>query len=252
MVVHFLLVNLALILLALCVVLARRIGPALIARYDGGALRVEPAGAVRAMLPHDLDVNQKAAWAQLQQWCFDGAGDGRTPFWRPWLMPRVERRFSIAVLLGSEAAGRAQLAEAFSREIDGSHQLQQAGGAWARLRLRLRVKWLDCVWWRTRKPEDPWDSGYLADDPLALKHLRKFLPRRATLMVADAMPSEAVLERVSALSARCAAFHHPVRLLIVDTALPAALGLTRDAEGASWQSTLPGVGAVPVITLAGE
>jgi hypothetical protein len=41
-------------------------------------------------------------------------------------------------------------------------------------------------------------------------------------------------------------------LLIVDTELPAALRLTRDADGALWRSALPEVGAVPVITLSGE
>jgi hypothetical protein len=245
-------VALALMLLVLCLVLARRCGPALIARYDDGALRVEPASGVNETLPRDLSANQKAAWTQLQQWCFDGAGDGRTPFWLPWAMPRVERRFSIAVLLGAKGAGNSQLAEAWSREIDGSNQLQHAGGAWARLCLRLRVKWNDCVWWRARKPADPWDSGYLVGDALALEHLRKFLPRRATLMVANALPSAALLERIAVLSARCTAFHHPVRLLIVDTVLPAALGLTRDADSALWRSALPGVGAVPVITLFGE
>ncbi len=242
-------------LLALCVlllVLARRIVPTLIARYDNGALRVSPAGAGTEIPLQDFSANQKAVWTQLQQWCFDGAGDGRAPLWRPWAMPRVERRFAIAVFLGATGGSRSQLAETLSREIDGSHQLAQAGSAWARLCLRLRVKWNDCVWWRAREPADPWDSGYLADDPMALDHLRQFLPRRATLMVADAMPSAALLERIAVLSARCGAFHHPVRLLIVDAALPEALSLTRDALGASWQSALPGVGAVPVIALSGE
>jgi hypothetical protein len=243
---------LALMLLALCLAIARRIGPALIARYDDGALRVAPEGAVCATPARDLNENQKSACTPLQQWCFDGAGDGRTPFWRPWVMPQVERRFTMAVLLGATGDGASQLAEAFSREIDGSHQLARAGGTVARLCLRLRVKWHDCVWWRAREAADPWDSGYLVDDPFALEHLRAFLPRRATLMVANALPPDALLERIAVLDARSGAFRHPVRLLMVDTVLPTALGLTQDPHGSVWCSALTSGGAVPVISLADE
>ncbi len=233
----------------LCLVPALRIGPTLIARYDDGALRVAPVGVIDEALPRDRGATQKAARVQLLQWCFDGAGDGRAPFWRPWLMPGVGRRFSMAVLMGSTEAGASQMAEAFSREIDGSHQLSQADSRWARLCLRLRVKWNDCQWWRARELADPWDSGYLIDDLLALQYLRSFHPRRATLMVAVAMPAGALRERIDVLCARCAAFQHPVRLLVVDGALPAALDLTLDPDGATWRN---GTGAVPVISVSGD
>jgi hypothetical protein len=210
-----------LIFITLCLVLAKRIAPALIARYDNAVLRVAPVKAVDLDAAGPLRADQQAAWDQLQHWCFDGAGDGRSPLWQPWAMPRVEQRFSIALLTGAKGAGKSQLVEAFSRAIDGSNQLQRAGGAGGRLALRLRVKVNDCLWWRARKPTDPWDSGYLFDDAAVRQRLPRFLPRRATLMVADAWPAASLRECISALNARRADFHHPVRLLIVDTALPA-------------------------------
>jgi len=238
------------IVFALCLVPARRIGPALIARYDDGALRVAPADAVSNVPRHELGADQKAAWVQLLKWCFDGAGDGRTPFWRPWIMPRVGQRFSLAVLVGDTVGGALPLAEAMSREIDGSNQLAQAGGGWSRLCVRLRVKWHDCAWWRARELADPWDSGYLVDDPLALQCLQAFLPRRATLMVAVAMPADALLERIAVLSTRCAAFQHPVRLLVVDDVLPTALGLTCNSDRSTWRSGVAALGPVTVISPA--
>ena len=237
------------VVFALCLMPAMRIGPALIARYDDGALRVAPAAAVDDPPLRDFSANQKAAWVQLLRWCFDGAGDGRTPLWRPWMAPHVVRPFSMAVLVDPAANGASLTAEAFSREIDGSHQLTQAGGSVARLWLRLRVKWQDCCWWRARELADPWDSGYLIDDPRALQHLRAFHPRRATLMVAVALPPDALLERIAVLSARCEAFQHPVRLLVVDGALPAALGLSVDPDGTTWHN---GTDAVPVMDLSGR
>ncbi len=239
---------------ALCLVPAWRVGPALIARYDDGALRVAPAStnANGETSRCDFSAHEKAILVQLLQWCFDGAGNGRSPLWRPWAMPHVGRRLSIAVLVGDTVGGASQLAEALSREIDGSNQLAQAGGAWSRLCLRLRVKWNDCLWWRARELADPWDSGYLVDDPPALRRLQAFFPRRPTLMVAVAMPADALLDRIAVLSARCAAFQHPIRLLVVDGVLPAAIGLTADPDGATWRTGLHGLGVVPVISLPGD
>jgi hypothetical protein len=206
-------------LFGLCLAPASHVGPALIARYDNDVLRVGPVDVLAVNAAGLWQANQQAAWDQLQHWCFDGAGDGRAPLWQPWAMPRVEQRFSIAVLTGANGVSTSQRVEAFSREIDGSNQLQRAGGAVGRLALRLRVKANDCLWWRARQPTDPWDSGYLIDDAAACKRLRQFLPRRATLMVADTLPSALLRECIAALRARSNDFRHPVRLLIVDAVL---------------------------------
>lgn len=185
---------------------------ALVARYDGEVMRVEPPAAV-AQATGPLSDAQQATWRQLQAWCFAGAGDGRSPFWRPGALPRVEQRFAVATLAGGPEADLQQLVEAFSRHLDGSDQLAAAGGALAGLLLRLRVKRDNALWWRARQPSDPWDCGYLIGTPEAL---RRFQPRRATLLVADdSLPDAALLEALHILQTRSAGFHHPVRLLVL-------------------------------------
>lgn len=186
---------------------------ALVARYDGEVMRVEPPAAV-AQATGPLSDAQQATWRQLQAWCFAGAGDGRSPFWRPGALPRVEQRFAVATLAGGPEADLQQLVEAFSRHLDGSDQLAAAGGALAGLLLRLRVKCNDAFWWRARQASDPWDCGYLLGEPAAL---RRFQPRRATLMVADdSLPDAALLEALHILQTRSVGFRHPVRLLVLD------------------------------------
>lgn len=185
---------------------------ALVARYDGAVMRVEPSTALaRAAGP--LSDTQQATWTRLHAWCFAGAGDGRSPFWRPGVLPQVEHRFTATTLVDGPDADRARLVEAFSRHLDGSGQLEAAGGAVAGLLLRLRVKRDNALWWRARQASDPWDCGYLIGDTAALQ---RFQPRRATLMVAEAgLPDAALREAFQTLQARSAGFHHPVRLLVL-------------------------------------
>jgi hypothetical protein len=184
----------------------------LVARYDGEVMRVEPPTAL-ARTAGPLSDAQQATWARLHAWCFAGAGDGRRPFWRPGVLPRVGQRFALATLADGPGVDRARLVEAFSRHLDGSDQLEAVGGALAGLLLRLRVKCTDALWWRARQAADPWDCGHLIGEPSAL---RRFQPRRATLMVADeSLPDAALREALQILQARGAGFHHPVRLLVL-------------------------------------
>lgn len=182
----------------------------LMARYDGQALSVEPPEPLFRGRP--LNGVQQAAWQQLQAWCASGSGNGRSPLWRPLQRPALAQPVSVAVLRGAHGA---QLAEAFSRQIDGSDQLATSGGRWAERWLRLRVKLQDAQWWRARQSNDPWDAGYLLSAPAARLALQRFVPRRATLLVASGWPPDALLEAVATLQARCAAFLHPVRVLVV-------------------------------------
>jgi hypothetical protein len=202
------------------VVVARRVGPVLVARYDGAALRVAPPEGAAQPAARTPLATRPADGSALQAWCFAGAGDGRSPFWRPWTVPRVEQRFSIATWAEAAGAELPRLVEAFARHIDGSDRLDALAGPFARIALRLRVKGHDAMWWRARQSADPWDSGYLVDDAEALQALRRFLPRRATLLVAQDLPLDALRERITLLGARRAAFHHPVRLLVLGTVLP--------------------------------
>lgn len=166
-------------------------------RFDRAALSVEPPAGYRAGPPN---ADQAAAWQWLQSWCFEDLK-------RPWAM---------AYLVGTAGSGRSHLAEAFSRHLDGDERLQQLRPGWPRLRLRLAVKLADSLPWRARQPGDPWDCGFLPGNEAALQALGRFLPRRATLMVADELPPSAVAERIAALAPRQAQFRQPVRLLIVE------------------------------------
>lgn len=171
------------------------------ARYDSALmLAPEQSGAT----PTSVSI----AW---RTWCLAGAGDGSTPFWRPWLLPQVQQRFVMA--RAPERAG--PWVDALMCELDGSLQLAAAGGRVAGLLLRLRVKCIDMAWWRKRRPEDPWDAGYLHDTPAVRSRLGSFLPRRPTLLVARS-PDPVFLTRCArTLSVRQSGFRHPVRLLVL-------------------------------------
>ncbi|MDO9599142.1 MAG: hypothetical protein Q7J47_15605 [Azoarcus sp.] len=225
-------------LFALGLIPARRVGPALIARYDGDVMRVEAPTSTAAIRPENIepratdpattdlqtlapgDSHSQADWHRLQAWCFAGAGSGRSPLWQPWVAPQVEQRFTVGSFAGGMAAHDTGLIERFSRYLDGSTQLDTAGGGLARLLLRLRVKRNDCMWWRERQATDPWDCGYLAPQPATLQHLRHFRPRRATLLLAHELPATDLAACIATLNANCHDFHHPVRLLVLGSAAP--------------------------------
>jgi len=166
-------------------------------RFDREALSVEPPAGYQ---PGPPNADQAAAWQWLQDWCFEDLK-------RPWAM---------AYLGGPLGSGRSHLAEAFSRHLDGDTLLQQLPHGWPRLRLRLAVKLTDSLPWRARQPADPWDCGFLPGSEVALQALSRFVPRRATLMVADELSAPAVAERIEALAPRQAQYRQPVRLLIVE------------------------------------
>lgn len=205
----------------------RRLLATLRARFDGAALRV--ALPDRPVLPLAMPTAAQAArWAPLESWCFDGAGTGRSPLLRPARAPQVTQRFSIAVW-PAEDPGDLDLIEAFSRHLDGSHQLLAAGGTLAGLRLRLRVKWCDVAWWRSRRASDPWDCGYALNEPPARAALARFEPRRATLVVAVGWPPEALMEALAAMQSSSPRFAHPVRWLVIPTGPDAIIERLRSA-----------------------
>ncbi len=196
-----------------CAVVAWRVLPALMARFDRAVLRVEPPTPITPMTAAQ-DQAGTEAWARLHDWCFEGAGDGRSPLLQPWAVPKVERKLSALAFAFEPAEDRARLIERFSRHLDGSDQLARAGGALAGLLLRLRVKRDDCLWWRARRPSDPWDCGYLIGSVEGLNGLQRFQPRRATLMVADGLDDATCREVLQILETRSAGFRHPVRVLV--------------------------------------
>lgn len=214
----------------------------LVARYDGQTLSVEPPEPLPRSGP--LTAVQQAAWQHLQAWCASGAGDDLSPLWRPLQRPALAQPVSVAVLRGALGA---QLAEAFSRQLDGSDQLAGAGGRWAGRWLRLCVKLQDAQWWRARQPSDPWDAGYLLSTPAARMALQRFVPRRATLLVASGWQPDALLEAVVTLQARCAVFLHPVRVLVVSPGAGPAPGQPERSYPMPWRAAARLVAEAAVI-----
>ncbi len=190
----------------------------LVARYDERLLQASLSTDVPALGVAALEPAQVRAWQSLQAWCLAGAGPGRSPPWCPWAPPAVERRWSVAVLTGGGPDGRARVAEALCRELDGALLLAACRSRAAGLALRLKVKLSDAAWWRARRPADPWDSGYLRADSNVTGALAGFVPRRATLIVMVEPSDDLQRTTIAQLSARRAAFRHPVRLLIVAAA----------------------------------
>ena len=199
----------------ICLAPARHIGPTLVARFDGVALRVEPSGDTVSADAAPLHAGRRATWAGLEHWCLHGSGPGCAPWWRPADLPDVELRLSVAVLTGGTEVDRRRLAEVFSRHIDGSTRLQALGGRLRGLGWRLRIKLDECLWWRPRPPATPWDAGYLPLSAAAVAPLAHFRPRRPTLIVADALHPQVLAQALRALQAHQATFRHPVRLLVL-------------------------------------
>jgi len=204
---------------------ARRAGWwwALRARYDGDAMRPAPPIPFARPWTGPSGERQQQAWQELERWCMAGAGSGRVPFWRPWAAPDVPQRFAVGLLVGASGTGKSHLAEALSRQLDGDDRLQALPSPGARLRWRLQLKWQDCQWWRARRPEDPWDCGYLVEGAAMQQRLAAFRPRRRTLMVADALAPPVLQASIRTLREQQRGYAHPVRLLVIDTAVPGPL-----------------------------
>lgn len=218
-------------LLVLCWIPGRQVGPAAIARYDEGAMRPFAPGSSPMQRSATLSAAQVQAWDAISRWCHRGAGDGSSPLLRPWVFPKAEVRFSVAVLAGPKGAGKSRLVEAFSRHLDGNEQLSKLTSRWARWRVKLRVKAVDCAWWLERKSDHPWDCGYLVEDVAAHERLDLFLPRRPTLFIADELTASFVATCVDRLDARRAEFRYPVRVLVIDTDDSGGLGMIRSGRG---------------------
>jgi len=100
-------------------------------------------------------------------------------------MPNIEQRFRIAVVTGLDGMEESHFIEAFLQELNGSNRLAAAKGTRAKLGSRLKTKIIDCQWWRARQRGDPWDCGYLVEDPTARRRLSTFLPLRSTRLIAE-------------------------------------------------------------------
>lgn len=148
----------------------------------------------------------------------------------------MAQRLAVAALRGPDAAATIAWANAFARQIDGSARLDALPGTPARLALRLGVKAHDAMWWRARQSDDPWDAGWAINTPPALRHWKaRFMPRRATLILADRAETTALQPCLAALMLRSDDLRHPVRWLWVggedDIAPVLGLAVARFALG---------------------
>ncbi len=148
---------LTLMLFVPCMAPAARIGPILIARFDNRALRPVPPADQETRLAVPSGAVQQRVRAELEAWCLAGTGNGRSPLMRPWVMPEVPERFSLAILVGENRAGKSQLVEAFARSLDRDDELATltTRSRLAGWRLKLSVKWHELLWWRARHARQP-------------------------------------------------------------------------------------------------
>lgn len=197
----------------------------LLARFDTRALRDLPPEADPAPAAAD------ALRGPVLRWALAGLGSGRAPWWRPRALPDVAQRFSTAVLVTDDTAAALRACQRLARGLDRNDELAAvaAQSRAAGLRLRLAVKWHELWWWRARHARQPWDCGALIDDPEAL---RRFVPRRPTLVLAAGLAPERLRDAAALLRARSPAYPQPVRLLALvahaDAAPPGATVIAAD------------------------
>jgi hypothetical protein len=165
----------------------------LLARFDTRVLRVAPPRP----LP-DVRPDEALPLAALRAWC----------------LAEPARRFAVQALPPAPGVDLPRALEALQRDLDGDFQLRALPPGWPRISLRLRVKAVDALPTRWRPMDAPWDAGYLADGLAVRAALAQFLPRRPTLMVADAMTEAALRVAVDALTSAAPQFRWPVRLIV--------------------------------------
>lgn len=190
------------------------------ARFDTVALQA-PAAAPRAT-EQALRQRDPATWAQLLDWCH--TPDARSTQ-APW-HGRASNDFAVAQLLAADDANVSDhlrpWAQALARHIDGSVALEALPGRLPGLAWRARIKLNDAMWWRPRQASDPWDAGWASTSPPAERQLQnRFLPRRATLILAQAADSDGLRLALASLAQRGAELQHTLRWLWVG-ALPEA------------------------------
>ena len=184
------------------------------AGFDSQALR-PPAAAVGEQARLKA---QAATVRALTAWCLQGS------------VPKLEQRMVVGALrgaVGAEALALMAWADAFARQMDGGMRLDALPTRAAGLAWRIQTKFNDARVWRSRRSHDPWDAGWAQSNPPALRRLQaEWMPRRATLVLADAADHAALRLALTALWQRHAAFRHPVRWLWVGggAELPAAPG----------------------------
>lgn len=179
----------------------------LAARFDGLALRPPAAEPGQARLQAD----RPGPWQALEAWCWTGRTDTG-----PQAARAAGAGLAVAALDGEDAAACRCWVDAFARQLDGSSRLDALPGRAAGLPWRLQIQLLDTLAWRARRTRDPWDAGWALSSPVALDRWRAhFVPRRPTLVLADAADFPALQPALAGLAARSLGWRQPVRWLWV-------------------------------------
>ena len=173
----------------------------------------EVTGLTPWVLPEDAQVRQ--AHERLLDWLTSLVASAPVwRWWRPWHQQRPAEPLSVMLLLGPNGVGKSQLAWEMTKSVGAAGSRAPGNrswdaGEWRHDHLQARFG-LD-----KQVPSLP-TAGALAD-------LRRWRPRRPTLLVLDE-PGVGVAGLVlDTLQLIAEQFHYPVALLIVDQVTPAEL-----------------------------
>lgn len=205
----------------------------LFSRFDGLALQAPPPVSAAELAQHraeaEADSRLDSALLPLTVWAESSlARPASLPALRAWCRHQTRsvgqgaacvpaRLMSVAALVASDPAAARGLAERLAQDMDGSLRLAALPGAAGRA-WRLQVKLADAMFWREPADPHPWDAGWARVQPDGARRLaERFVPRRATLVLADAAHARALSPVLGQLAARAGALPRPVRWLWVGT-----------------------------------
>ncbi len=146
---------------------------------------------------------------------------------------KPERPFGFLVIVGRPGSGKTRFAVDLARELGLRARLGGDGSNRPSAMSWFRVQALG----RPCGPDDPWDSGWLQADAAHLERLKKWRPRRPTMLLLDDPLSDEAKAVVQELARQADSFAFPVRLVIVNQTFPpdldrmSALRRLEDAEG---------------------
>lgn len=205
----------------------------LFSRFDALALTapapVTAADLARHRAEADEDALQEETLAPLTVWADSTQNRSASlPALRAWCRHHTRpmghgvasvpaRLLAVAALLADDPAAARRQAESLALCMDGSLRLagmsRSAGLAW-----RLQVKLMDALFWRDAAADHPWDAGWARPQAESARHLaEQFVPRRATLVLADAAHARVLSPVLGRLAARANSLPWPVRWLWVGT-----------------------------------
>ena len=187
-----------------------------------------------------------AAWSQLRRFAARYAGTGRST-WFGWPVFTASDRpathldfaFRWTVLCGQAGAGKTRMAMEFAR-LRARSEFFETAPAWRRSAVTIAEWFRRILPWLRRHKDHPWDAGQIESGvgESYLKALSAWRPRRPTLLLLDDPKPGDCLAIIRRLEEGHDQFRFPVRLLIVDQALPAELGFRLVGTKGNWEAAV--------------